>query len=156
MNESAISLLRKMPENKEEIKNYVRIVKESVLNGEVDPLQFAANVSALEQLFKALKSDPLIKDVILEEAEKHGSKSFEHCNAKFQIKEVGVKYNFDVCNSSTLDDINAGIKRLTAEKKKQETLLKAIPSDKEVYDSEGVQLFPPEKTSTTQVTVILK
>lgn len=154
--ESAISLLRKMPETKDEIKNYVRIVKESVLNGDVEPLQFAANVSALEQLFKALKGDALIKDVILEEAEKYGTKSFEQGNAKYQIKEVGVKYDFSECNDSELEQINADIKELTDEKKKRETLLKAISPDTEFYDGDGVQLFAPKKTSTTQVTITIK
>ncbi len=156
MEESAISLLRKMPETKEEIKNYVRIVKDSVLNGEVEPLQFAANVSALEQLFKALKADILIKDVILEEAEKYGSKSFDKGNAKYQIKEVGVKYDFSGCNDSELDQITSDLKELTNEKKKRETLLKAIDPDKEFYDGDGVQLFAPIKSSTTQVAIILK
>jgi hypothetical protein len=154
--ESAISIFRKLPETKEQVGNYVRLIKESVLNGEVEPLQFAANVSALEQLFKALKSDVLIKDVILEEAEKYGAKSFEHGNAKFQIKEVGVKYDFTECNDSELFDIDNELRVLTAKKKARETLLKAISPEDEVYGSDGVQLAPPLKTSTTQVTITLK
>lgn len=156
MNESAISIFRKLPETKSQIKDYTRLIKESVLNGEVEPLEFAAQVSALEQLFKALKSDHLIKDVILEEAEKYNVKSFDKGNAKFQIKEVGVKYDFKNCNDSELNQIVSDIKELTEEKKKRETLLKAIAPDKEFYDGDGVQLFPPIKTSTTQVVIILK
>ncbi len=154
--ESAISIFSKLPETKSQVKDYVRIIKESVLNGEVEPLAFASQVSALEQLFKALKQDAMIKDVILEEAEKYGSKSFEKDNAKFQIKQVGVKYDFSGCNDSELDECNEQIEKLTKAKKKREALLKAIDPDAEVFDGDGVQLFAPSKTSTTQVTIILK
>ena len=154
--ESAISIFNKLPETKSQIKDYTRLIKESVLNGEVDPLQFAAHVSALEQLFKALKADHLIKDVILEEAEKYGVKSFEKDNAKYTIKEVGVKYDFSNCNDSELDQINKDIAELTGEKKKRESLLKAIDPSKEFYDGDGIQLFAPTKTSSTQVTILLK
>jgi hypothetical protein len=154
--ESAINIFKNLPETKEQVKDYTRLIKESVLNGEVEPLQFAATVSALEQLFKALKADHLIKDVILEEAEKYRSKSFEKGNAKFQVKEVGVKYDFKNCNDSELEQITNDLKELTEERKKRETLLKAIDTTKEFYDGNGVQLFAPIKTSTTQVVVILK
>ena len=156
MNESAISIFRKLPETKDQIKKYSNLVRESVLNGEVDPLQFACHVSALEQLFKALKQDPLIKDVILEEAEKYGSKSFEKDNAKFQIKEVGVSYDFSECNDFELQYLDSQIKELQAKKKARETFLKSITPEMEVYGSDGVQLNPPLKQSTTSVVIILK
>jgi len=156
MNESAISIFRKLPETKSQVKDYTKLIKESVLNGEVEPLMFAAQVSALEQLFKALKSDHLIKDVILEEAEKYGAKSFEQGNAKYQIKEVGVKYDFSGCNDFELIGINDALAELTAKKKARETFLKTISPEMEIYGSDGVQVFAPLKTSTTQVVIILK
>lgn len=156
MNESAISIFRKIPETKDQIKKYSHLVRESVLNLEVEPLQFACYVSALEQLFKALKQDVLIKDAILEEAEKYGSKSFERYNAKFQIKEVGVSYDFSECNDFELAQLDVQIKKLQSKKKERETFLKTIKPEMEVYGSDGVQLNPPLKRSTTSVAIILK
>lgn len=155
MNESAISIFRKLPETKNQVSEYTRLIKESVLNGDVEPLVFAVQVSALEQLFKALKSDVLIKDVVLEEAEKYGSKSFDTGNAKFQIKEGGVKCNFGNCDDAEYNELVDKIKMLSDKKKKREVFLKAIEPGQEVYGGDGVQLNPVTKTSTTQVVVIL-
>ena len=154
--ESAISIFSKLPETKSQVKDYVRIIKESVLNGEVEPLAFASQVSALEQLFKALKQDVLIKDVILEEAEKYGSKSFEKDNAKFQIKEVGVKYDFSGCDDEEWRGMKLQEAELKAKLKEREVFLKSIKPEMEVFGSDGIQLNPVSKTSTTQVTIILK
>ena len=126
------------------------------MNGEVDQLEFASQITALEQLFKALKADHLIKDVILEEAEKYGSKSFEHGNSKFQIKEVGTKFDFTSCLDTEWEELDATIKRYSEKKKEREAFLKTIKPDMEVYGSDGIQLMPVVKTSTTQVVIILK
>jgi len=154
--ESALSLFKQLPETKSEIKNYTRIIKEKVLDGEVNVLEFAARVSALEQLFKALKSDHLIKDVILEESEKYGSKSFEQGNAKFQIKEVGVKFDFTTCMDVEWESLDSELKRISELKKEREAFLKTIKPGMEIFGSDGVQLMPPVKTSTTQVVILLK
>ena len=153
--ESAISIFRKLPETKGQVSKYSRLIRESVLNGEIDPLIFISQVSALELLFKGLKSDSLIKDLVLVEAEKYG-KSFEKENAKFQVKEMGVTYDFSECSDAELDSLNQVIKDLTEKKKARENFLKAIQPDKEVYDENGIQLFAPVKKSTTGVAIILK
>ena len=154
--ESAISIFSKLPETKSQVKDYVSIIKESVLNGEVEPLAFASQVSALEQLFKALKQDVLIKDVILEEAEKYGSKSFEKDNAIFQIKEVGVKLYFYDCDDAEWIGLKAEEVKLKKKLKEREDFLKTIKPEMEIFGSDGIQLNPVSKTSTTQVTIILK
>jgi hypothetical protein len=156
MNESAISIFRKLPETKSQIAKYKSLIRDSVLNGEVNPLEFAAQVSALEQLFKGLKADHLIKDCILEEAEKYGAKSFEHGNAKFTIKEAGVKWDFSNCDDFELVSINDAIAELTAKKESRETILKAIIPGTEIFGSDGIQLNPAIKTSTTIVSILLK
>lgn len=156
MTESAISLFRKLPETKAQIKSYVSLVKDSVLNGEVDPLTFAAQVSALEQVFKALKSDHLIKDTILEEAEKYNQKTIDRENVKFQIKEVGARYDFSGCQDSKHERLTKELNRIKEELKEQETFLKTVKPDMEVYGEDGRQIETPVKKSTTQVVIILK
>jgi hypothetical protein len=155
-NESAISIFKKLPETKEQVKDYHKLIRQSVLDGEVNSLDFAAQITALEQLFKALKQDPLIKDCVLEEAEKHGSKSFEKGNAKFQVKETGVRFDFTNCDDLEWFELDDKEKEIKAKKKNREAFLKAIEPEMEVYGSDGVQLKPAVKTSTTSVAVILK
>ena len=156
MEESAISIFRKLPETKAQIETYARLIKQSVLDGEVEPLTFAAQISALEKLFSNLKSDSLIKDCILEAAEKYGQKSFENSNAKFNIKEVGITYDFSVCDDSEWNKLDSEIKELTEKKKSRETFLKSISGEMEVFGSDGVQIMPSIKRSSTQVVITLK
>jgi hypothetical protein len=154
--ESAISIFRKLPETKGQVENYTRLIRESVLNGEVEPLTFAAHISALEKLFTALKSDILIKDVILAEAEKYGTKQFEHGNAKFQIRETGVTYDFAVCGDVEWDQIDSSIKVLQERKKERETFLKSITGEMTIFGEDGAQIMPAIKRSSTQVVITLK
>ena len=156
MSESAISIFRKLPETKEQVKKYSELIKQSVLNGEVNPLTFSAQVSAMEQLFKALKDDHLIKDVILEEAEKYGVKMFEHGNAKFQIREVGVSYDYAGCGDVEWEQLDAMAKDIAEKKKARETFLKSLTGEMEVYGSDSVRIIPAQKKSSTQVITILK
>jgi hypothetical protein len=57
----------------------------------------AAQISALEKLFTSLKSDVLIKDCILQEAEKYG-KNFERNNRKFTLIEGRKSFDFKNIN----------------------------------------------------------
>lgn len=155
-NESAISIWKKLPETKGQIESYTRLIKQSVLDGEVDPLQFAAQISALEKLFTALKSDILIKDAILQEAEKYGNKQFEKGNAKFQIREVGVTHDFAACGDAEWEILDSQIKTLTENRKSRETFLKSITGDMIIFGDDGVQILPAIKKSTTQVVITLK
>lgn len=156
MNESALSIFRKLPETNAQVKKYASLIKESVLNGEVDPLIFVSQITALEKLFSNLKKDFLIKDCVMQEAEKHGFKSFDFGNAKFQIKEAGVSYDFKGCSDSEWDDLDSQIKELTEKKKQRESFLKTITGDMEIYGADGVQIMPALKRSTTIVSVTLK
>jgi len=153
--ESAISIFRKLPETKDQVNKYFSLIKESVLNGEVDPLIFAAQISALEKLFTQLKSDHLIKYVILQEAEKYG-KNFDKGNANIRVQEVGVTYDFNGCNDFEWHGLDDAIKELTEKKKARETFLKSLTGEMEVFGSDGVQILPAGKKSTTSVVVTLK
>jgi len=154
--ESAISIFRRLPETKGQVKKYASLIKESVLAGDVDPLLFATHVNVLEQLFKALKDDALIKDVILEEAEKYGLKSFEHGNGNFRIQEVGVKYNFTTCMDSEWETLKSEQKQINDRLKEREAFLKTLKPGMEVFGTDGIQLEVPGKTSTTSVIITLK
>ena len=153
--ESAISIFRKLPETKDELSKYFSQIKESVLNGEVEPLIFAAQVPALEKLFNQLKSDHLIKDVILQEAEKYG-KNFDKGNANFRIQETGVTYDYKGCNDFEWHGLDDSIRDLTEKKKAREAFLKSLTGEIEVFGSDGLQILPAGKKSTTSVVVTLR
>lgn len=156
MEESAISILRKLPENKSQAENFVRLVREGIENGESDPLLAFKNIAMLEHVFKKLKSDMIIKDVVLEEAEKFNQKTFEYQRTKYTIKEAGVSYKFDKCNDTEWERLNEQIKSLTDKKKQREAFLKTITPDMEVYNEEGTMIQAPIKQSSTIVAITLK
>jgi hypothetical protein len=93
----------------------------------------------------------------LDEAYKYG-KSFEHYNAKFEIKEMGVKYDYSVCQDPVYNSLKNKLSILEDEIKAREKYLKAIlPSGVEtLLEDEIVTLYPPSKTSTTTISVNLK
>ena len=153
--ESAISLFRKLPETKSQVSEYKNLIRSSVEKGEVNPLVFLKQVTALEQLVKELKQDVVIKNIILEESEKYGAKSFSDFGANFQIKEVGVKYDFSTCNDIVWEDIERKAKAIAVAKKERENFLKTIRNGNEVFGADGVQLEAPRKSSTTQVVITL-
>jgi len=155
-NQSALAHFTTLPESKTQVEQYFKLIRESVLDGEVEPLKFAVIISAMEKLFSSLKKDHLIKDCILEESEKYGAKSFEYSNAKFNIREVGVKYDFNYCMDVEWERLDSDGKRIAALKKERETFLKTINPGIEIFGSDGVQLQPPAKSSTTSVAITLK
>ena len=153
--ESAISIFRKLPETKTQVQKYVSLIRQSVLNGEVNPLLFLQQVTALELLCTTLKKDELVKDVILEAADKYPTKSFKEGNASYQIKEVGTTYDFSVCNDVEYEQLKSEQIRINDKLKARENFLKTIPPDSEVFGSDGIQLELPIKKSTTQVVITL-
>lgn len=151
-----LHLFKKLPETKAEIEKTAGQIKSGLLNGEVDPLLFATQVSAMEKLFSSLKSDALIKDCILAEAEKYNQKSFDKGNANFRIQETGVTYEFSGCDDAEWNELTEKIKELTEKKKARETFLKSLTGEMTIYGKDGVQILPALKKSITSVVVTLK
>lgn len=153
--ESALSLFKQLPENKSEVESYTRIIRNEVLAGNINPLAFIRTVTALEKLFANLKNDILIKDTVLQEAEKYG-KNFDEGGANFNIREVGVTYDYKGCGDVDWEQMDSAIKDMTEKKKARETFLKSLTGEMEVFGADGCQILPALKKSTTQVVVTLK
>jgi len=154
---SEVRLFKQLPETNDQEKKYISVIRNAVMDGEVDdPLKFYARVARLERLFKKLKDDYQIKDVVLDEAQFYGEKVFDHGEAQFQVKEVGVRFDFDNCEDSEYTQIKEDMAVLNAKKKEREKFLKSITPEMEVFGSDGLQLKPAVKSSTTQVVVKLK
>lgn len=155
--ESAISLLNQMPETKSEIERFSRLVLEQIDMGEMrDVLTFAARFKALAKLEETLFGNVLFKDAVLEAAEKYGGKPFEHGNAKFSIRETGVKYDYASCGDTEWEQLDSSMKMIAERKSARETFLKSLTPEMTVFGEDGVQIMQPHKTSTTSVTITLK
>jgi len=137
-------------------QDFAQSVINSLKEGLIDPLKVHLQVKCLEDIVKQLTTHPEYKDLTLEEASKHG-KSFELHNAKFEIKEAGVKYDYSNCGDPVYNALAEKLAELEKEIKDRQAFLKAVkPGTEILVEDEVVILYPPVKTSTTSITVNLK
>lgn len=153
---NTLSTITIMPENKASLEVYKSNLKSEILAGNENPLRIAKVLKSLEETIKFLREDKEIREAILNEAMKYGAKTFETFGVEFQIKEVGVKYDFTACDDQEWNKLQKEYEILEKKIEVRETFLKSISPDQQIYDENGVQLLPPAKKSTTSVTVKLK
>lgn len=142
--------------SKSERQNFAEQITNNLLEGLADPLKVHLQVKCMEDLIKQITSNSVYRDLLVTEASKFG-KSFEHHNAKFEIKETGVKYDYKSCGDSILKDLEDELDLLESKIKDRQSFLKSIKGTIEILiGDELVTLYPPVKTSTTSVTINLK
>ena len=120
MNELA-STLALMPETKREQDIFVDKLVESVKQGAISPLKAEAIICNLEQVAKAYSENAEVKDMLLQAVQFKGGKC-EDFNAKFQVAEAGVVYDYE--NSKTWRDLTIEIENLNEKRKTIESALK--------------------------------
>lgn len=142
---------------KAERQEFTQSVIKGIEEGFTDPLKIHIQVKCLEDLIKQLTSNSVYKECLTTEASKYG-KTFEHLNAKFEMKEMGVKYDFQACGCPIMNDLLTQQAELDKAIKERQMFLKGIPAQglQTLIEDEVVTLYPPTKTSTTSISVTLK
>lgn len=143
--------------SKTERQEFAQSVINNAKEGLLNPLKLHLQVKCLEDLIKQITSHPSYRELTLDEAYKYG-KTFEHYNAKFEIKEMGVKYDYSVCNDPVYNSLKIELEALQEKIKAREMVLKSISPQglQTLIEDEVVTLYPPNKTSTTTISVNLK
>lgn len=143
--------------SKTERLSFAQSVINSAKEGLINPLKLHLQVKCLEDLIKQITSNPDYKELTIDEAYKYG-KTFEQHNAKFEIKEMGVKYDFTNCGDPIMTDLLEQQATLDAQIKERQKFLKSVPAEglQTLIEDEVVTLYPPVKTSTTTISVNLK
>jgi len=157
MNITTISDLSLFETSKGERYAFAQGVVNNAKEGLINPLKLHLQVKCLEDLIKQITSNPDYKELTLDEAYKYG-KTFEQYNAKFEIKEMGVKYDYNECNDPIIIDLLLQQAELEERIKERQRFLKTIPEEglETLIEDEVVTLYPPQKTSTTSISVNLK
>lgn len=154
------SILSLFQTNKAERESFVMDVVNRIDQGTVDPLLIHLQIKCMEDVIKLLNSNTNYKQALLDASANMGEKSFQFHNAKFEIKEVGTKYDFSKCGDPTHQMLEQKVSSYSDELKEREKFLKTIPEKGMtvlVEDTgEAVTVYPPSKTSTTSVAVTLK
>ena len=141
---------------KSERQDFAQSVVNNLKDGLSDPLKVHLQVKCMEDLIKQITSHPDYKDLTLDEATKYG-KSFEMHNAKFEVKEMGVKYDYSNCGDPIYNRLAEELAELEKKVKDRQAFLKAVqPGTELLIEDEVIVLYPPIKTSTTSITVNLK
>ena len=158
-NISATSIVALFQTSKEERKTFVNQVVESVINGNKKALDIHLQLKAMEDIIEQIKADLSYKETLLNEAELNG-KSFEYQNAKIDIREVGTKYDFSLCNDPMYSRLKESSIKANDDLKEREKFLKSIPQKNitniDTETGEATEIYPPSKSSTTSVVVTMK
>ncbi len=153
------SILSLFDTTKEQRESFALDLINRIDNGQVDPLKAHLQLKCMEDIIKKLNDNSNYKAGLLAAAEKMGGKSFQLHNAKFEIKEVGTKYDFSNSGDPVYADLAVKMEQLKTEMKARESFLKTVPLKGMpilIEDTgEAVTVFPPSKTSTTSVAVTL-
>ena len=121
MSNELVSTLALMPETKNQQEVFVDKLVESVKQGAISPLKAEAIIANLEQVSKAYRANNEVKDMLLQAVQFKGGKC-EDFNAKFQVSEAGVIYDYE--NSKTWRDLTREIETLNEKRKTIEAALK--------------------------------
>ena len=144
---------------KEQRVEFTHQLIERLNNGELDPLKTHLQVKALEDMLETLKNNKDYKDAVLNAAVQNG-KEFEYMSAKFNVREVGVKYDYTKCESPAYEEIMADYNDAAKRKKDMEDFLKKVPHQGldiiNGVTGEVTRVYPPAKSSITSVAVSLK
>jgi len=152
-NTRAISVVSEMPQNREQLETYNSILKDAILSGEFNTLDVAKQISILRRVADFFEKDKDIQDAVLKEAEKYSKTEREG----FEIREVGVSYDFTGCNNPNLQRLEAEKQRIEAEIKQFKYALKVKGGwDVDPVTGEICEINKAIKTSTTKVVFTLK
>jgi len=150
---SVMSVVNLMPSNKEQLAVFKKGIKDAIVDGDVDPLKALQQLKMIEKVLDVL-TDKDVEKTILAEAQKYHRQELSELNgSKYEIKEVGVKYDFSVCNDNTLTELLEKKADLDDKIKQRRDFLKTIPQDTDTYGADGVCLCRPAKSSTTKVVI---
>lgn len=145
---------------KTERQSFVTVIVDALTEGNADPLKVHLQVKCMEDVIKLLNSNTVYKSQVLEAAEKQGQKTFEFHSAKFEIKEVGVKYDYSKCEDEEMNSLLEMQETVSKQIKEREAFLKTVPAKGLQIVIEGTgevaTVYPPSKSSTTSVAVTLK
>jgi len=147
--ESAVSTLSALPNTKDEVKAFANKLRVEILNGEVDPLLITKVKKAFEMVFDTIKDD--LRTATVEVAEKYGKGKFSVHGSEYEVKEMGVRYDYEGCGDPVY-------KKLKEDIKKREAFLKSLSEPFKYIDAdtgEEVTINPPIKSSTTTVQINL-
>lgn len=143
--------LQDLKPTKTDIKIASDIFIQQVDNGEINPIDAALQLKALEEFIKDVREK--LNSYAIDELYKHQNGKVSIYDAKIEIAETGVKYDYstDLVWQKLKQDNDLTASAL----KTREELLKKIPAGSQLVDEDGEVSTGPTKTSTTSYKITL-
>lgn len=154
---NAISVIRLLPDSKEQVENFSKQVLNTLNSGEINPLDLLLNIKGFEAVIKDVKDR--LDELALIDAQKYSEKTFDYKNAELQVKEAVAKWDFTNCGDIKLNFILKNEESIINQRKERETFLKSIKQSMTIIDDQSgevYEVFPPQKSSKTIVYVKIK
>ena len=145
------SVIRLMPESKEQIAVFVNSAVDQILSGQVNSLEAALYLKAMEDVVKGIRENKDVKESIrFDLLESDGKATIG--NATIAIVDRSV-YDYSV--DLHWSDLDKQIKKLSELRKSREQLLQKL--EKEVADPDtGEMITPATKTVSQTIRVTIK
>ena len=154
-----VKLFETYPENKFQQQMLANEIILPVIEGDVDPIDVYVKAKAIQDALKIVTDDDRVKDLVICEVEKYGNNT-TYNSASLQVKEMGVKYDYSVCNDSIYNDLVDNIEKLKETLKQREKFLKSISSDGTLIVNEETgevnKIYPPIKMAAQGISVTFK
>lgn len=156
---STIKLFDNYPKNKFDQQMLANDIILPVIEGEVNPIETYIKARSMQEALKIVTDDDRIKDLVITEVEKYGNKA-EFNSANLQVKDVGVKYDYSVCNDQIYTDLLYMLNDIKEQIKIREKFLSKVPSEGAtiVYEQTGEvrTIYPPIKQGSQGITITFK
>lgn len=108
-------------------------IKRTLLDGEVNPIEFIAKVKGLQTALSAVEKDKAVKEIVINEIAKYGNSTTWN-GATLTVRETGVKYDYSMCGDPVYMRLMAERDELDALIKKREAFLKTVPDGTTIVD----------------------
>ena len=144
--------------SKHNITNISQRIINAVESGMQDPLEVYARLKFAEQTIEACIDG--IKPYAQSEVQHYAKgERINKLGAELKPKEVGVKYDYTICNHPAYNALMLEYNDIINRKKALEMQLKAISEPYTIVDEETGEthrIYPPLKTSTSSIEVTIK
>ena len=150
--ETALSTISILPQTKEELFKFSRMLKDEIIADDKETLQILGKLKIIEKVVKDILEDKEVKARFLRDRQAYSDKEIVKFNGiDFSVRETSVKYDYNASGDVKWMDLDAKIKDLTEARKEREKLLQNLPPEGMVDPDNGNFITRPPKSSETMV-----
>ena len=141
-----LETIKLLPASKKDLKAFATKIINSVLEGDVNPLELDVRLKYIEELIKSIRKDKAVKELTFEEAQKYG-KTFDFANCEIRLSSR-TTLNFKE---------DSEVLRLETELKARKGLIKSVKDGIAIIDEDtGEQIQTVSSLSTEIITYKIK